>query len=192
LAERRSHITPTPDRPIEIRRLSSDEIRLIGSIDRSEHIDGLYTIEDGQLLHEPEQVDIPSWKLEGAGEHSVGGLIEDLEPLVVGGASLLGAFDQDEFLGLVIVDGSFEPGLTWLVFLHVSRQHRRRGVASVLWSAAERIALDAGAGSMYVSATPSDSAVGFYLDRGCRLARPPHPQLLANEPGDIHFVCTIG
>ena len=185
-------MTPTADRPIEIRRLSSDEIRLIGSIDRSEHIDGLYTIEDGQLLHEPEQIDIPSWKLEGTGEHSVGRLVEDLEPLVVGGASLLGAFDQNEFLGLVIVDGSFEPGLAWLVFLHVSRQHRRRGVASALWSAAERIALDAGADSMYVSATPSDSAVGFYLDRGCRLARPPHPQLLAKEPEDIHFVCTIG
>ncbi len=180
------------DEPIEIRRLSSDEIRLIGSIDRSEHIDGLYTIEDGRLVHKPVEIDVPSWMLEGTGEHSVGGLIEDLEPLVVGGASLLGAFDQNEFLGLVIVDGSFEPGLAWLVFLHVSRQHRRRGVASALWPAAERIALDAGADSMYVSATPSDSAVGFYLDRGCRLARPPHPQLLAKEPEDIHFVCTIG
>jgi len=185
-------MTPTAERPIEIRRLSSDEIRLIGSIDRSEHIDSSYTIEDGQLLHEPEQIDILSWKLEGIGEHSVGGLIEDLEPLVVGGASLLGAFDQNEFLGLVIVDGSFEPGLAWLVFLHVSRQHRRRGVASALWSAAERVALEAGADSMYVSATPSDSAVGFYLNRGCSLARPPHPQLLAKEPEDIHFVCTIG
>jgi hypothetical protein len=44
---------------------------------------------------------------------------------------------------------------------------------------------------MYVSATPTGSAVGFYLSRGCHLADPPHPALLASEPDDIHLVCPL-
>jgi len=89
-----------------------------------------------------------------------------------------------------ILPGS-ASALAWLALLHVGRPHRRRGVASALWTAAEQVALEAGAEAMYVSATPSDSAVGFYLSRGCRLADPPHPDLLAEEPEDIHFVCPI-
>jgi hypothetical protein len=44
---------------------------------------------------------------------------------------------------------------------------------------------------MYVSATPTGSAVGFYLGRGCRLADPVHPDLFAQEPEDIHLVCPL-
>ena len=179
------------DEWIEIRRLSPDEIRLIGEIDRSEHVNALHTVAGGHLVHRPVDIDAPSWNRDGTGEHSVGALIEHWRPVVLDGADLLGAYDQNEFLGLVIVDGAFEPGMAWLAFLHVSRPHRRRGVASALWLAAERIAADAGAELMYVSATPSDSAVGFYLSRVCRLASPPHPDLLAEEPEDIHFVCPI-
>ena len=43
-----------------------------------------------------------------------------------------------------------------------------------------------------MSATPTGSAVGFYLSRGCVLADPPHPQLFAEEPEDIHFVLPLG
>jgi GNAT superfamily N-acetyltransferase len=180
------------DAPIEIRQMPPDELSLIGNIDRSEHVNALYTVEDKQLVHRPVDIDAPSWSRVGTGEHSVGALIEHLRPIVESGANLLGAFDREEFLGLAIVDGSFEPAMAWLALLHVSRPHRRRGVASALWTAAEQVARDAGAESMYVSATPSDSAVGFYLRRGCRLARPPHPDLFANESEDIHFVCPIG
>ena len=177
---------------IEIRRLSPDEIHLIGDIDRSEHVNALYAVEDEQLVHRPVDIDAPSWDRNGTGDHSVRALVEHFRPIAENGASLLGAFDRDEFLGLAIVDGTFEPPMAWLALLHVSRPHRRRGVASALWTAAEEAAVTAVAESMYVSATPSDSAVGFYLSRGCSLADPPHPALLAEEPEDIHFVCPIG
>jgi ribosomal protein S18 acetylase RimI-like enzyme len=186
-----TRVISSVDESIEIRRLSPDEICLIGNIDRSEHVNALYTVENEQLVHRLVGIDAPSWNRDSAGEHSVGTLIEHWRPVVVDGADLLGAYDQNEFLGLVIVDGAFEPGMARLAFLHVSRPHRRRGVASALWLAAEKVAADAGVKAMYVSATPSDSAVGFYLSRGCRLANPPHPDLLAEEPEDIHFVCPI-
>lgn len=43
----------------------------------------------------------------------------------------------------------------------------------------------------YVSATPTGSAVGFYLGQGCRLADPGHSALFADEPEDIHLVYAL-
>jgi len=64
-------------------------------------------------------------------------------------------------------------------------------VASALWDAAVEVAMAAGAESMYVSAVPTGSAVEFYLSRGCELANPVHPALYAEEPDDIHLVCSL-
>jgi len=43
----------------------------------------------------------------------------------------------------------------------------------------------ASATRMYVSATPTDSAVNFYSRPGCVLAGPPHQALFDREPEDI-------
>ena len=94
-------------------------------------------------------------------------------------------------MGLATVHPTFEPGLAWLATLHVSRPHRRSGAASALWDAGVALAREAGARSLYVSATPTGSAVGFYLGRGCRLADPVHPGLFAREPEDIHLTCAL-
>ena len=104
---------------------------------------------------------------------------------------LLGTFAEEHVAGLAVVDPEFEPRSAWLAFLHVSRPYRRRGAARALWAAAVDIARAAGAESLYVSATPTGSALGFYLGQGCRLADPVHPTLFAAEPDDIHLVCPI-
>jgi hypothetical protein len=44
---------------------------------------------------------------------------------------------------------------------------------------------------MYVSATPSESAVGFYLKHGFRLAIEPIPELFEEEPEDIHMLLDL-
>jgi len=102
-----------------------------------------------------------------------------------------GAFDGERPVGLAIVHPAFEPLLAWLAFLHVSRPYRRRGAAQALWNVAADIATANGAESIYVSATPTGSAVGFYLRQGCRLAQPVHPDLFAAEPEDIHLVRSL-
>jgi GNAT superfamily N-acetyltransferase len=71
--------------------------------------------------------------------------------------------DEGETAGAAIVDPVFEPPMAWLAWLHVSRPHRRLGVAHALWTEATTLARAAGATSMYISATPTGSAVGFYL-----------------------------
>jgi ribosomal protein S18 acetylase RimI-like enzyme len=179
------------ERTYEIRLLGPEDIELIGEIDRSEHMETEYSVVGGRLESRRVDFDIPTWHRQGTGDFSVAGVIEEWRPVVAAGAVLLGAFRGDQLLGIAIVERDLEPGLAWLAFLHVSRKHRRRGVAKALWAAAESIAAEAGSAAMYVSAAPSGSAVGFYLSRGCELADPPHPELLAKEPEDIHLVCPI-
>ncbi|MGI9610177.1 MAG: GNAT family N-acetyltransferase [Acidimicrobiia bacterium] len=176
---------------IEIRELEADGIERIREIDRSEHIDVQYTVNGGRLSSEPVEFEVPPWDHEGRGDHSSTRRITEFRPVVENGAALLGAFIDDLLAGIAIVDASFEEGTAWFAFLHVSRAYRRRGVASALWTAGREIAADADAESIYVSATPSGSAVGFYTSRGCRLATPPHPALFAKEPDDIHLICPL-
>lgn len=175
--------------PVRVERLGADDVGLVAQIDRSEHVDRQYQVVDGRLVEAPVfMADIPTWSPEGAGEHSVAHQIDFVAGVVAAGGVLFGAFDGDTLLGLATVDPRLEPGLAWLATLHVSRPHRRRGAASALWAAAAELGREAGAQSMYVSATPTGSALGFYLRQGCRLADPVHARLFAAEPDDIHLI----
>lgn len=176
---------------IDVRVLPADRLGLVREIDRTEHIDTLYEVRDGELTGRAVDHDVPPWFLEGSGEHSVQGLIAWLTPILDRGATLLGAFDGDQLAGVAIVEERFEGELAWLVFLHVTDPYRRQGVGTALWTRAVDRARSAGSSSIYVSATPSGSAVGFYLQRGCKLARPPHAGLFDKEPDDIHLVAAI-
>jgi len=177
---------------MQVTRLTAADVSLVGAIDRSEHVAAEYEVVDGRLRERPVSMsEIPAWAPTGSGPHSIAAAIEFCTSALAGGAVLLGAFDDERVAGLAVVDPSFEPGLAWLVFLHVSRPYRRRGAAQALWDAAVEPARAVSAEAIYVSATPTGSAVGFYLRQGCRLADPVHPELFAHEPDDIHLVCPI-
>ena len=178
---------------MNVRRLEPSDVSLVASIDRSEHVEVQYRIEDGRLVETTVSMpDIPTWDPDGSGEHSVASHVAFCAAVVADGAALFGAFDDEgELMGLATIHPTFETGLAWLATLHVSRFHRRRGAASALWDAGVALAREAGARSLYVSATPTGSAVGFYLGHGCRLADPVHPELFALEPEDIHLVCPL-
>jgi ribosomal protein S18 acetylase RimI-like enzyme len=75
--------------------------------------------------------------------------------------------------------------------LHVSRQARRQGVARRLTDEVVRLAREGGARELYVSATPSESAVGFYLRQGFRPTTRVDEVLYRLEPEDIHMVRPI-
>lgn len=170
----------------------ADVRRVISAIDRSEHVEVQYVVVHGELRESPvAMTEVPPWLTEGDGEFTVESHVRIEEAHVADGAAIFAAVDGDDVGGVAVVDPTFEPPMAWLAFLHVSRPHRRTGVASALWSAAAELARGSGATSMYVSGTPTGSAVGFYLSRGCRLADPPHPALHADEPADIHLVCDL-
>jgi predicted N-acetyltransferase YhbS len=155
-------------------------------------VDTEYRVIDGELREFPAAItDIAPWDPTGRGSHSVAAHIEFCSTAIAGGGILLGAFDVERPVGVAIVNPAFEPQLAWLAFLHVSRPYRRKGAAQALWNAAVDIAVADGAKSIYVSATPTESAVGFYLRQGCHLADPVHADLFAAEPDDIHLLAPL-
>jgi ribosomal protein S18 acetylase RimI-like enzyme len=176
---------------IDIKIVEKSELGRIAELDRSEHVTLGYTYRDGKL--EAEKVDwhVPRWFADDHPHHSVPGHVRDWLPLLEEGGTLWGAFDGDLLVGMAI----FRPGLTGtmaqLAVLHVSKDYRRKGIATRLTAEVIRQAGEDGARQLYVSATPSESAVGFYQKQGFQLVEKPHPELYALEPEDIHMIMTL-
>lgn len=104
---------------------------------------------------------------------------------------MLGAFDGQGLVGLASLRWRLRQDTAQLTTLHVSRQARRGGVASRLCQEIVRLARADGAHWLYVSATPSDSAVGFYLRQGFRPTDRIDAGLYALEPEDIHMLMPL-
>ena len=83
------------------------------------------------------------------------------------------------------------PGVDQLEALFVDRAHRRHGIAAALVARIEVEARAGGARRLYVSATPSESAVGLYSSRGFGPTADPIPELLALEPEDVHMTLEL-
>lgn len=185
------YTAPMPESPT-VQQLRDEDVELVRLIDRSEHVDEEYEVAGGRLRRRPvTMAEIPGWEQTGDGPHSVDAHIRFCREALENGGRLLGAFVGEHLAGLAVVEPSFEPPLARLTFLHVSRPYRRTGAGSVLWNNAAEMARDAQATRIYVSATPTGSAVNFYLRHGCVLANPPHPALYALEPDDIHLIVAL-
>jgi GNAT superfamily N-acetyltransferase len=103
----------------------------------------------------------------------------------------VGAFEDDRLVGIATLRRGVRPYTDQLEALFVDRAHRRRGVATALVAAVEELAREGGAQTLYVSATPSESAVGCYRSRGFIPTPDPIPELLALEPEDVHMVLAL-
>jgi len=171
----------------EVLHLPSGDLRRIGEVDRSERVTVQYVVQAGALEQRPVSWDVPAWPEDGADDFSVRGLVEKWGPILSGGGTLLGAVTGSSLIGFAIHRPDLSPGVSEIVALYVDQRARRGGVAGALLDEVERLARLAGARSLYVSATPSGSAVGFYLRKGFVLACPPNAKLAALEPEDIQM-----
>lgn len=176
---------------IAIRHLAGSELRRIGEIDRSERQTKQYAYRGGSLESRSFDFEVPAWSRTGDHEHSVRGHVKAWQPILDRGGTLVGALDADALVGFAIYRPDLAEGTANLAALHVSRSHRRRGIASLLDEEVARLARADGARRLYVSATPSDSAVGFYRSRGFAPTDAPHPALFALEPDDIHMILEL-
>ena len=173
---------------IHIRQLPASDIDRLAEIDRSETVRVGYTYHDGMLQAREVDWHVPPWFTEGDSPHSLQAMVRFCTEHLEAGGVLLGALDGDRLAGVAILRYRLADTMAQLAFLHVSRPCRRQGIAARLVEEASRLARLDGAGALYVSATESESAVGFYLSQGFRPTDTPDPALLALEPEDIHMV----
>lgn len=171
---------------MQLRLLKREEVQLIWTIDRSEVHHHIYELRRGQLVRTTKHFEIPGWRPDA---------VEKETPVLLDcfdrGGTFLGAFDSEALIGIAVLE-SARVGRAGdqmqLAYLYVSRANRGRGVGVQLFDAAVSLAREAGANALYVSATPTENTVDFYLNRGCVLAPEPDPRLLAAEPDDIHLL----
>lgn len=169
-----------------MRLLTRDEVAFIWTIDRSEVHHHTYELREGQLVRTPNYFEIPGWRPDAAAKETPV-LLDRFDR----GGTFVGMFDAEALIGVSVLEsarvGRGRDQLQ-LAFLYVSRTYRGRGVGMQLFEAAVSFAREAGANALYVSATPTENTVDFYLNRGCVLAPEPDPALVAAEPDDIHLL----
>ncbi len=160
-------------------------------MDRRERVAVGYRHEGGRVIEESVDWDIPNWLLRGKGEFTLAARFREWGAELDRGGALFAALDGSRLVGFAVLGNIFRRGSLQLVALFVSRDWRRTGVAAGLMEAATLRARRRGATALYISATPSESAVGFYRSLGAEVAEQPDPELFAAEPEDIHFLLPL-
>jgi GNAT superfamily N-acetyltransferase len=172
---------------LTIRPMQPAELDRLGEIDRTERVEAIY-IQRGTALEErPDPCDVPPWSPAGDDPHSVPDQIGFCRWHVARGAAIIGAFDGERLAGIGLVTPHIRPGIAQLAFLHVSDGYRGQGIGRRLVAALEALAVAAGDTAMVVSATPSVNTVRFYMGCGYAPMAEPLPELLAEEPEDVHL-----
>jgi predicted N-acetyltransferase YhbS len=174
---------------ITFRELTREEIEQVWGIDRSEVIENIYYLHNGTLILKPEHFEAQGWPP---------GETEIYTPILCDcfdrGGWFYAAFDEAKLIATVILESQFigrDKDKLQLKFLHVSQAFRNRGLGKHLFELARLKARQLGARRMYISATPSENTVNFYLRLGCVVSDEPDPELFAFEPEDIHLECDV-
>ncbi len=174
---------------IVVKQLATQDIERISEIDRAERVTVGYNYHNGKLETEIVDWNVPRWYThDETHSFSVASHIRQWKPLLEAGGVMIGALDGDVLAGFAILRYRLTTEMAQLAALFVSKDYRRQGIAEQMVDEVVRLAKADGARTLYVSATPSESAVGFYLSQGFQPTDNPHPELFALEPEDIHMV----
>lgn len=170
---------------ISYRELSAHEVGRFEEIDRTEDIDHVYYLREGQLVLEEEH-----WHMTGWLPDELPGNHGHIRECMDAGGAAWGAFDDDRMVGIAVLDGRWYGGsgdTLDMYFLHVGHGHRHQGIGRRLTDLVKARARDMGARRLFVSGLPSLNTIRFYQAMGFDLAGDPDPLLAEREPDDIHM-----
>ena len=172
---------------ITFRELTLQELNEhILDIDVSEHGELIYSWINGEVTPTPVVWNRPRWRTEADWRDSTWLVVEKLP-----GVKAWGAFDGDSMVGVIVYRPHLTADTAQLAALFVSCSHRRMGVAARLFALLRQQAAADGHAKLYVSATESASAVGFYRSQGFIPTQDVNAELFALEPRDIHMIMDL-
>ena len=174
---------------MNIRQLDISEFEKFKEIDRREIVEHVYYFRNGSLELEDEYIEVQDWT-----DKKKEQFISEFKELSSQGGMVFGAFEGGQLAGMAVLDTRFMgPNMDQLNLngLWVSRDFRKKGIASGLIDHVKKIAKELGAKSLYVSATESYNTVNFYMKRGFKLAKKVDERLYEKEPMDIHMEMEI-
>lgn len=171
---------------INFRRLTTKDVVNLKDIDRSERIEIIYRMKNGNLQEVKKPHDCPNWdasifrEIEKRFEHELNH-----------GGQALGAFDEDLLVGFGVLAHKFRGAhqdTLQVDLMYVSKDYRRQGIGKRIMTELGNEAKRRGAKYLYISATETESAVNFYKNCGSELAVEIDQELFDLEPEDIHMV----
>ncbi len=171
---------------IEVRRMRPEDAERLAEIDRSEVIDAICAIENGQECWTEAGHECPTWNEQGLTR-----LQDRFRHELQAGGAAFGAYDGERLAGFGVLGHrriGEQQDMLAVDLMYVSRPYRRQGIGTRLMNALSEEAALRGAKSLYISSTETTSAVRFYRSFGSVNADEPDPESLAAEPLDIHMI----
>lgn len=166
--------------------MTPDQVDKLQEIDRSEYIDRVYEMREGELVHSKADYECENWNAETLTEIKTRFLFE----LQKGGVAL-GAFDGNILVGFGVLAHQLRgenQDMLQIDLMYVSRNYRRQGIATTILEELGKIAKEKGASYLYISSTETQSAVSFYQNNGGKITDVFEQDLLSKEPEDIHMI----
>jgi len=171
---------------IAYRTMTLDEVAKLKEIDRSEHIELIYKMNDGLVVETPMDHECPNWS-----EDLLREIQERFHVEISSGGLAIGAFDGDSLVGFGVLAHKFrgkDLDQLQIDLMYVTRNYRRQGIGTRIMHELSTEARKRGAGYLYISSTETKSAVSFYKYNGSRLAEEIDEELFNKEPEDIHMI----
>jgi GNAT superfamily N-acetyltransferase len=170
---------------MEHRVLTRAEISKFPEIDRTETVERIYYFREGRLTLVKEHWDVKDWSVQEK-QRRTGACLRHYD----NNETVFGAIDGTTLVGVSWFDpkplpsavGRYKFGGIW-----VSKKSRGKGIGKKLALLVINKAREHGAKTVYVSATPSENTVRFYMSLGFRPAHAVDPHLHRAEPDDIHM-----
>jgi GNAT superfamily N-acetyltransferase len=168
---------------IDLRQMSPEELSQVNEIDVTESGHLVYQYIDGKMVATSK-----TWHRFSRSPEIWKTYVEQWQAFLEQGGVAIGAFDEKRLVGIAVLRYNLTENMAQLAALFVSRTYRRQGIATRLVQEIIRLARANGERELYVSATPSESAISFYTSQGFKLAGQRNKELYALEPEDMHLI----
>lgn len=171
---------------IDYKQMQIDDVEQLKDIDRSETIEFIYQVQDGQLHETAAPYECPRWD-----DELTHGVQERFVYELKNKGFAVGAYDGDLLIGFGVLAHQFrgkDKDQLQVDLMYVSRQYRRQGIGTRIMNELSNEASRRGAKYLYISSTETRSAVFFYQSHGGELTAELDKELFEKEPHDIHML----
>jgi len=140
---------------------------------------------DGEWVLKDDSIFIDDWDDTQKAE-----IITDYITILKSGGVVIGAYVDGDLIGVTIIPNRFwgiNSDYLQLDGMHVSLEHRGKGIGKELFKMSCMAAREMGAKKLYMSAHPSKETQAFYFAVGCRDVTEVIQELVEKEPYDRHL-----
>ena len=149
----------------------------------SETVEATYRVERGRLVPFPFHCTLANWP-----DWRRADMLRRINSAAADGGSIIVAKAGHAIVGVASLRPLRDPkGRMQLYTIHVDQGFRQRGIGRSLFEEAERLAKREAAEGLYISAATKQNSVDFYVAMGATVSNHMIPDLLEEEPDDIHL-----